>query len=146
MDHPRPLAHPANSDATAADLDLFRGDLGDLVSSHDRPRCLGAAVRAHSAARDGDPGLDRVHGQVTADHAGRADQHLIGIEVEPVGSQLRHLQRVLEALGARARVGVAGIDHQRLDAVVLEVELVDDDRRRLDLVRRKDPARVARKA
>ena len=90
------------------------------------------------------PDLHRTHGHVPADHAGRAHQHLVGVEVEPIRGQLGHQQGVLETLRARAGVGVAGVDDQRLHAVVLQVEVVDDDGGGLDLVGGEDAARVAR--
>ena len=56
---------------------------------------------------------------------------------------LRHLQRILESLRAGARIRVAGVDHQRLHPVVLQVQVIDHDRGRLDLVGREHAARVA---
>jgi len=99
---------------------------------------------ARAAAPPGNSGLDRGHGQVAADDAGRADQDLVGVEVEPVGRQLGHQQRVPEALRPGAGVGVAGVDGQRLDPVPLQVQLVDHDRRRFHLVGGEHAAGVAR--
>ena len=52
-------------------------------------------------------------------------------------------RRVAEALGPRACVGVPGGDDERLDPVVLEVQLVDDHAGALHLVGGEHPSGVA---
>jgi hypothetical protein len=103
-----------------------------------------ARIGTQPAARLADARLDRVHRQIAADDARRAHQDLVGVEVEPVGRQLRHQERVPKSLSSGARVGVARVDRQRLHAIALQVQLIDHHRRRLHLVGREHPARVAR--
>ena len=77
--------------------------------------------------------LDR---QRHADHAGREDEHLLGSQPEEVRRPFRSGARVREALLARRSVRVPGVDDDGARLRALEVLLADDDRRRLDAVRR----------
>ena len=49
-----------------------------------------------------------------ADHAGREDEHLLGLEVEQPSGLRRGRERVEPAALAGRRVGDAGVDHDRL--------------------------------
>ena len=145
VDHARALAHPSDAHGRAGDFELCLRRFRLRVGCHDRPRRRSTRIWAQLAARFGDAGLDRVHRQVAADHACGAHQHLIRVEVEPVGGQLRHEEGVAKTLRSSARVCVARVDRQRLHTVALQVKLVDHDRSGLHFVRREYAAGVARR-
>ena len=107
MDHARALAHPADPYRHAAEVDLELGQLGLRVGGHDRVRRVEPMRGIQVSARVDDPRLDSLHRHVSPNHAGRAHQHLVGVEVEVVRGDLRHQQRILESLRAGACIRVA---------------------------------------
>ena len=75
-DHRRALGHRADAHLAAAQRERRRARLGPRVGGADGLRRGRAAVGRELAGGRGDAGLDALHGQRHADHAGRADEHL----------------------------------------------------------------------
>ena len=78
MDHPGALRHPADGEPVDRDGGLLRARVG----RQDRLGCVEPAVvgeRRHRLAQAAEHLLER---EQRADHAGREDEHLLGVEVE----------------------------------------------------------------
>ena len=110
------------------------GLLRARVGGEDRVRGVRATVgreRGHGRLQPGEDAFER---QQRSDHAGREDEHLLGLQVEQPAGLGRRRDRVEQAALARGRVRDAGVDDDRLRLGGGEVLLRHDHRRRLDAV------------
>ena len=130
MDHPGALRHPADGEPVERDRGLLRlrvggqDRLGRVWAARGRDRRRGVAQAAEHL-------LER---QQRADHAGREDEHLLGVEVEQPSGLRRGRERIELAALAGGGVRDARVDHDRLRLGRREMLLRDDDRRREHLV------------
>src|SRR6185312_14867088 len=121
-EHAGTLGHAANA---VADAVAVRGGgpgrfLGDGVGGHDRGGRGSPAVERQGSGGCLNTRQDLVHGQLLADQAGGADSHVGGGDAELVGHLLCRGVGVLEALGAGAGVGSAGVQDDGVHAAVAE--------------------------
>ena len=110
VDHPGALCHPADGEAVEGDGCLLCAGVG-------RQDRLGGVLPACGGER-GDrfpqPAKHLLEREQRPDHAGREDEHLLGVEVEQPPGLGGGRQRVELAALAGRRVRDAGVDHDRL--------------------------------
>jgi len=104
------------------------------VGGHDRLGRVGAAIGRER--RDGrvERRQQPVQGQPHADHAGREDEHLLGVELHQARGLGRARERVELAALAGRRVRDARVDHHGLRVGEVEVLAADRETRGLHLV------------
>src|SRR5690606_39229687 len=134
--HARALRHRADHVAAGA---LPERDLGDGVGGADRVGGGEAAVPARQLVGGlGDAGQQQVHREPHADEAGGAHRDLARRVVQQLGDLLGGGVGVLEAGGAGAGVGAAGVQHDGADPAALEDLLRPQHGRGLDAVAGED--------
>jgi hypothetical protein len=102
-----------------------------VVGGEDSPGGIVGAVRRQLLRQLRSARQDDVHRQRSADDARRADQDVLGRDVQRLRRRRAHRLGVREAGGAGAGIGVAGIDddRRRPAAILGESAAGEDDRR-----------------
>jgi hypothetical protein len=90
-----------------------------VVGGEDTARGVMGSADRQLPREPGRRGEDDVHRQRGADDPGRADQHVPGRHAERARRFLAHPLGVGEAGGARARIGVAAVDHDSRGAAAI---------------------------
>ena len=117
MDHARAFGDAGGADGMVfADAAFARGGFGYGIGGHDgaggvEPACGG------DFGQDGDDAVGR---QGFENDAGGEGQHLADGAADLFGCRFAHGQRAVDAVGARACVGVAGVDNEGAYAVGVE--------------------------
>jgi hypothetical protein len=111
------------------------------VGGHDRLGGVVPVVRLQVRHRGRQAGDDLLQRQLFQDHTGRKRQHLARLDIQQLGQLGAGGLRIGQTLFARARIGVARIDHQRADrrAAMLhggQIGLADLDRRSAEAIER----------
>ena len=108
MDHPGALRHPADREPVERDGRLLRPRVG----RQDRLGRVGAAVGRERRRRVAEAAEHLLERQQRADHAGREDEHLLGVEVEQPPGLGGGRERVELAALAGGGVRDAGVDRR----------------------------------
>ena len=134
MDHPRALGHASDDEAVGAHDRLLRPAVGR------ENRCGGgvSAVRPERRGGHTQSADDLLQRQRHADHTGREDNDLLGLQTEKLRRLTSRALRVGDASRACRRVCNAGVHDDRLRLGDLEMSLRDNDGRGEDAVRRPD--------
>ena len=135
MDHPGALRHAADGEAGA----VRDGFLRVRVGRHDRLAASAPPSRRELRGRGAHAGDDVRERQRRADHAGREDEHLLGVEVEQPRRLGGGRARVEQAALAGRRVRDAGVRDDGLRLRELEMLARDDHRRGEHAVDREHP-------
>ena len=141
MDHARAFRHPADRDLDPVDVEPHGARLRESIGRADRFGGGASSIGGQTGGRPRDTPAQDVHGQRNADHAGGRDENQPGRKVERVGREARHFGGVGETGLARAGVGVAAVDDDRLRPAGGDRPLRVPDRRGFDAVRREDAGR-----
>src|SRR5436309_2742860 len=100
--------------------------------------CAPSASAAMPRASPAPASVDGRQGQVPADDAGRADEHLFRGTAQYLGADDRHPVGVVKAALSRAGVGVAGADDDSAGVGPWQPFLTHADRSSADAVLRED--------
>ena len=148
LDHPRPLAHPAQRHHLAINLADRARALGLRIGGHNRParrlvRLRPARQHAGSLLHPRHHALNR---QQRSNHPRARNQNLLRRNPQHLRRRRSHRTRILEPLLARARIRAAGIHRHRTHRPPQRQALaIDHHRRRRHQIRRKDPCPHARR-
>ena len=111
------LADAGDAHRGSADLHAAAEGLGHGVGRHDGLGGHGPVVGAGGRKRLREGRGDAVDRQLLHDHAGGERQDLSGRHTDQRGEAGCGVARALQAVGTRARIRVAGVDHQGPDAL-----------------------------
>ena len=88
-------------------------DLGQRVGGHDAVRGRDPVIGAQVLDRGGQSSLDAIHWKRLKNHARGKGQDLLAVDLHQRGERVTGFLRGAHAWLTGARVGVAGVDHQR---------------------------------
>ena len=127
VDHAGALGAGADADGAAGQLQLIGHFLLHQVGGHDGPGCVGALLHAHVGDDAAHALQHLLHGELLADDAGGAHEHLVLPQAQQLLRLGLHRLGVLDALLAGGGVGVAAVDDHGAGLALLQDLPVQND-------------------